>query len=298
MYIAVTGPSAQSEATSMLNTSDADTSHVTFYTSAYDTIWSRDYGPRYVYEGDVRVIADHKYNRARPNDDNLPYVLGQQKGQKVYEMGLNGTQLTHGGGNYHLNATGDSYATRLITQENPSFTESQIQQIYDTYQNNNLTLTNRFPTTVDSTGHIDMWMQIYDDNKVFISDWPNNSGSDQDVICDNTATLMQSRGYQVTRLNAYSIGGVHYTFANMAICNNVVLLPQYNGGPGTTVSNQMLSVVQNAFGAGKTVYQINADGIVGWAGVFHCIVQHVPVHKGLAGANGGLAPTADSARTE
>ncbi len=30
-----------------------------------DTIWIRDYGPRYTYEGDVRVISDHTYNRPR-----------------------------------------------------------------------------------------------------------------------------------------------------------------------------------------------------------------------------------------
>src|SRR5687768_5514292 len=78
----------------------------------------------------------------------------------------------------------------------------------------------------------------------------------------------------------------------MVICNNVVLLPQYNGGPGAAVSSQILAQVQSAFGASKTVYQINADGIVGSAGVFHCIVQHVPAHQGLPGANGGLAPTA------
>jgi agmatine/peptidylarginine deiminase len=194
MYIAVNSAAAQTEAINSLNTQGANMSRVTFFSSAYDTIWSRDYGPRYVYEGDVRVISDHKYNRVRPNDDNLPYVLGQQKAQKVYEMGLNGTQLTHGGGNYHLNATGDAYATRLITQENSWFTEPQIQQIYDTYQNNDLSLTNRFPTNVESTGHIDMWMQSYEDNKVFINDCPLASGSTWEVICVNAATLMQSRG--------------------------------------------------------------------------------------------------------
>ncbi|MBC8108012.1 MAG: agmatine deiminase family protein [Anaerolineae bacterium] len=290
-YIGVTSATVQNSATSTLNGLGVNMSNVSFFTVALNSVWARDYGPRYVYEGNVRVIADHKYNRARPSDDLEPYAVAQLKRQQIYEMGLNGTQLTHGGGNFHLNATGDAYATRLITQENLSFTESQIQLIYQTYQGDNLTLTNRFPTNIDSTGHIDMWMQIYGDKKVFISDWPNNSGSAQDVICDNTATLMQSRGYEVTRLNAYSVGGTHYTFANMVVFNNIVLLPQYNNGPGAAVSNAMFANVQAAVGPGKTVYQINADAMITAAGAFHCIVQHVPMHKGLAGANGGLAPT-------
>src|SRR6185436_4321645 len=96
---------------------------------------------------------------------------------------------------------------------------------------------------------------------------------------------------QVTRLPNYSIGSTHYTFTNMVIFNDIVLLPQYNTGPGATVSNQVLAQVQAAM-PGKTVFQINADNIVGLAGVFHCIEQHIPVHKGLPGPNGGLAPTA------
>jgi hypothetical protein len=178
-----------------------------------------------------------------------------------------------------------------VQNENPSLTATQIQQVWHTYENDNVTITGAFPTSVDSTQHIDMWMQIFDDNKAFISDWPNNPGSAQDVICDNTAALMQSRGYQVTRLPAYSIGGVHYTFTNMVVFNNIAILPQYNNGPGASVSNQALATVQAAM-PGRTVYQLNADQMISAAGAFHCIVQHVPVHKGAAGPNGGLVPTA------
>lgn len=267
--------------------------NMTFFTVNLDSIWARDYGPRYVYEGDVRVITDHRYNRpTRVNDDNQPVVFGQFKQHQYYEIGLNGVTLVHGGGNYHLATDGDAYATQLIVNENPSFTAAQVQQIWSDYQANSVTLTSAFPASVDATQHIDMWMQIYGDKKAFISDWPNNPGSTQDVICDTTASLLQSRGYAVTRIPAYSIGGVHYTFANMVICNNVVILPQYNNGPGATVSSQVFAQVQAAFGAERTVFQLNADSIVTAAGVFHCIVQHVPAHRGAIGRFGGLAPTA------
>jgi agmatine deiminase len=296
MYIGVPNASAQSSATASLNIQGANLANVTFFTVALNSIWARDYGPRYVFEGDagsqVRVIADHDYNRPRPSDDDQPIVFAALKKQQYYEMGINGTTLIHGGGNYHLAADGDAYATSLITDENPSLTAAQVKAVWQTYQGNNTTITGEFPLSVDATGHIDMWMQIYADKKVFISDWPTASGSTQDQICDTTATLMQSRGYEVTRLPAYSIGGTHYTFANMVIVNDVVLLPQYNNGPGATISTQVKNQVQAAFGAGKTVYAINADPIVTSAGVFHCIVQHVPKHRGAAGANGGLAPTA------
>jgi hypothetical protein len=182
-----------------------------------NSVWARDYGPRYVYEGDVRVITDHQYNRPRPQDDLEPIGFASVQAAADLSDRNERHEPDPRGGNFHLDAHGDAYATTLITDENPSFTASQVQQIWNTYEGDNVTLTRRFPTSVDSTGHIDMWMQIYGDHKAFISDWPNNSGSTQDVICDNTAALMQSRGYQVTRLPAYSIGGTHYTYANMVV---------------------------------------------------------------------------------
>ena len=224
VYIGVTSSAMQTSATSILTAAGADLSRVTFFTTPLNSVWARDYGPRYVYEGDVRVIADHKYNRpTRTSDDNQPVVFSQLKKHQYYDMGIGSTQIVHGGGNFHLNGNGDAYATQLITNENPTLTAPQIQGVYTTYQGDALTITQPFPTSVDATQHIDMWMQIYDDDKVFISDWPNNAGSTQDVICDNTAALMQSRGYTVTRIPAYSIGGTHYTYANMVIMNDIVV---------------------------------------------------------------------------
>ncbi|HQY89420.1 MAG TPA: agmatine deiminase family protein, partial [Tepidisphaeraceae bacterium] len=292
MYIGVTSSTVQASAVTKLTAYEANLDNVTFYTTPMNSIWARDYGPRYVYEGDVRVITDHQYNVNRPLDDHIPANFSLLKQQQIYQMGIGNNPLKHGGGNFHLTTNGDAYMTQLVNNNNPSFTSSQIQQLYRDYQNDDVTITGVFPGSVDGTGHIDMWMQIYDDNKVFISDWPNNPGSTQDNICETTATLMASRGYQVTRIPAYSISGVHYTFANMVIFNNVVMLPQYTNGPGATVSAQALATVQAAFGASKTVYGINANSIITAAGAFHCIVQHIPVPHGAAGANGGLAPTA------
>lgn len=311
LYVGVRNSTDQNNAVTSLTSAGANLSNVTFFTLPLNSVWARDYGPRYVYEGDVRVITDHKYNRpTRTSDDVQPLAFANLRKHQYYEIGANGTTLVHGGGNYHLNTHGDAYATELVTdtRENPVLTESQILQTWSQYQNNSTTITDRFwgaftstsnppvdPTPwIDATAHIDMWMQIFGDNEVFISDWPNAQGSHQDQVCEATASLMQSRGYNVTRIPAYSQnGGIHYTYTNMVIFNDIVLLPLYDnaGSPGAAISNQVLAQVQAAM-PGKTVYQIDGDAIVNLAGVFHCIVQHIPVHKGLAGANGGLAPTA------
>ncbi|MBI3759891.1 MAG: agmatine deiminase family protein [Deltaproteobacteria bacterium] len=123
------------------------------------------------------------------------------------------------------------------------------------------------------------------DDKVIISDWPANVGSTQDVICDNAATYMASQGYTVFRTPARSISGVHYTYANMLVCNNLIVVPSYTNSQMTQYNAWALATVQAA-APGKTVVAVSGQAMVSSAGVFHCIAMHVPVHKG------GLNPTA------
>jgi hypothetical protein len=76
-------------------------------------------------------------------------------------------------------------------------------------------------------------------------------------------------------------GGTHYTFTNMVMCNDLVLLPSYTNS--TVVNNnfnqQALATLQSAL-PGKTIVQIPCQAIVTAAGVMHCIVMHMPAHVG------------------
>src|SRR5690606_13515675 len=61
-----------------------------------NSIWTRDYGPFYVADGDGQIaIVDFIYNRPRPADDAIPAALGAHLGIPVYAM-----DLVHTGGNY------------------------------------------------------------------------------------------------------------------------------------------------------------------------------------------------------
>jgi len=188
--------------------------------------------------------------------------------------------LTHGGGNYHVNSVGDGAATRLINNENPQYDEQEIWQIWNDYQNVDTEFHVPFPTSVDYTQHIDMWMQIIGDTEIIISDWPSHSGSTQDTICDDAAAFYQSQGWTVHRTPAYTDGWTHYTFTNMVLCNDLVILPKYSSIP-LSWSNDALAVIQAAMPS-RTVVQIYADTLAYSAGVFHCICMHVPANAGGA----------------
>jgi len=124
-------------------------------------------------------------------------------------------------------------------------------------------------------------MQVVADDKVIISDWPLQSGSTQDQICDAAAVTMAANGFTVYRTPAVATGGTHYTFTNMVMCNDLVLVPAYSNS--TVVNNnfnqQALAVLQSAM-PGKTLVQIPCQAIVTAAGVMHCIVMHMPRHLG------------------
>ncbi|HKQ46669.1 MAG TPA: agmatine deiminase family protein [Phycisphaerae bacterium] len=279
-YVVVDTSGEQSTATSMLTTAGANMSNVQFVIRTTDSVWIRDYGPRYIYHGQCRGIVDHDYNRpTRPNDDAFPSYFSTVKHHAYYEH-----QLVHGGGNYHLDALNRSYATELIWNENPGLSHTQIHDIWQDFQNVDTHIFPPFPTSVDSTQHLDMWMQVIADDKVVISDWPNNVGSTQDVICDNAATYMAGQGYTVYRVPARSLSGVHYTYTNVVLLNDVILLPTYTNATIVSAGHngQALATWQTAM-PGKTIIQVNCQAMVGLAGVMHCIVMHVPIH--LGGAN-------------
>jgi agmatine/peptidylarginine deiminase len=62
--------------------------NVKFVHAPFNSIWVRDYGPNSVYLAGVDSLAfvDWRYNRNRPNDNNVPAAAGNQMNIDVYSM--------------------------------------------------------------------------------------------------------------------------------------------------------------------------------------------------------------------
>jgi len=258
----------------------ADTNRIFPLITDTDTIWIRDYGPRFIYQGQCRAIINHTYNRPRPADNQIPEFFGNEQQHPVYDI-----PLVHGGGNFHLFSepdsalAGEGHATELILDENPSLTESQIVQYWQQYQHLATNIESAFPTYIDSTQHIDMWMIPVSEQNVIISDWPFDSGSTQDQICDQVAADLTSAGKTVFRIPARSVSSTHYTYTNSVICNDLILIPSFTQSQVATHNAEALSTWQAA-APGKTVVQINCEGIISAAGAMHCIAIHYPSFLG------------------
>ena len=277
VYVGVDSGAIQTSATTTLQNAGVDMARVRFFVKRLDTIWIRDYGPRFVYEGGVRVIIDHTYNRPRPYDNAFNDFFAAQMGFANYDI-----PLIHGGGNFHLSGLGDSYATRLIANENPGLTDQDIIGYWQQYQGVDTTLETPFRTSVDSTQHIDMWMIPVADRAIIISDWPLSPGSYEDNICDSVAATLAGQGYTVYRTPAASVGGTHYTYTNAVLCNDLVCVPTFTNATVQQYNAQALAIWQQAC-PGKTVVGIPSQSIITSAGALHCIAMHVP--KAIGGAD-------------
>jgi agmatine/peptidylarginine deiminase len=267
MFIVVSGAAQQGTATTALQNAGADLSQVSFIVAPTNSVWIRDYGPRFIDAAGGRAMVDHVYNRPRPLDDALPAALAQQWNEARYEL-----PLVHGGGNFHLFSNRRAFMTELILAENPGSSAQQVRELYQQYQGLDVTLVTPFPSSFDATQHIDMWVLPVDDDELIVSDYPASVGSPAG-IADAFATAREADGLTVHRTPGWSAGGAHYTYANAVVVNEIVLVCRFNGYPAENAA--ALATFQAAF-EDRTVVSVDCSGIISLAGAIHCIVMHVP----------------------
>lgn len=270
VFLVVTA-AQQSSALATLSGAGVNMARVQFVVAPSNSVWMRDYGPRFVNSAGIRGLIDHVYNRPRPLDDAIPAAVSS-----TFEAPNFAMPLVHGGGNFHLFDDAQAYMTQLVENENPGVSAAQIKTYYRDYQGLDLTITPAFPESFDSTGHIDMWMLPAATRRVIISEYPATGGvySAPRQITEDTAALMTSRGYQVLRTPGWQgkVNGAHYTYANSVVMNAKVLMCRFNGEDARNA--QALAVFQQAFPT-REIVTIDCSAIITSAGAIHCIVMHV-----------------------
>ncbi|MCJ7792121.1 MAG: agmatine deiminase family protein, partial [Dehalococcoidia bacterium] len=258
---------------------------VRFFYYNFDTLWIRDYGPRSVIQNsNTPAIIDHKYNRTRPLDDAYPAFCATSAVpypavEPLYHFGgeTDANSIIHGGGNLLNFSNGDGFSSSLIVGENPTRTQAQIVQSFHDYFNLTQTIFPKLLTTMDSTGHIDMWFMPVGNNKVVIGQFPTSNYPTSRTTTENAATAMAARGYTVYRTPSWSSSGnetgsgTHYTYTNIAIINKKVFVPTYNN---PTNDNAALATYASAM-PGHTIVPLDCSTVISLAGAIHCIMKHV-----------------------
>jgi len=271
-FVIVSGPSQEATCTSTLAGAGADMDRVKFIYYNLNSVWIRDYGPRYTYENGEPAITDHTYNRTtRPLDNAFPAFLSTDDvpfdlDEPLYDLGL-----VHGGGNFHAFSDANAFVSSLALDpyENGSvtYTEQEVKDAFRDVMNVDVTIFTRLPDSVDATGHIDMWLLPVSDTDVIVSEFTGDPGK---TITDDAADALEAMGYTVHRTPAWTNSGTHYTYTNAAIINTRVFVPEYGDSRDATA----LAVFQNAM-PDHEIFQIDCSSIISQAGAIHCVMKHV-----------------------
>ncbi|MFN0149655.1 MAG: agmatine deiminase family protein [bacterium] len=266
-----------------------DTSRVDFIVAANNSIWTRDYGPWFVFDGNGdQVIMDHYYNRpSRPNDNVIPSVLGSLWGIPVVEH-----DLWHTGGNYMTEGHGLSYSTDLVWNENTSMSQSEIAEFIREYYG--VDTYNVLPD-ISTSGihHIDTWGKLLDEETVLIkevapthADYPELEANALTVA---GLTNKYGRPFRVVRVFCPSISSGVAAYTNSLILNDKVLVPLFSRVPWDSLALETYK--QNMPG-----YEVLGFTYSGWLtdDALHCRVMgiadrymlrvdHDPIQSAAAG---------------
>ncbi len=236
LYVVVSAAN-QASAASAFSANGVNMANVRWLNASSDTYWIRDYGPWTIMDSsNSPVIVDFPYNRPRPNDDAVPGAIATSLGIPWYAM-----NITHTGGNIMTDGQGKAMSTQLVLDENPSLSQSQIEQIFATtlgisdYQlypdpNN---------TYID---HIDCWAKLLDIDKVLIrrvpSSHPQFSAIESVVAEWQSKTSALGMPYRIFRVDTPN----NEPYSNSYILNNKIYVPQM----GTTNDAAALQTYQYA----------------------------------------------------
>ncbi len=206
-----------------------DMDQVEFLVQNNDSIWTRDYGPWFIFSGDGELgIVNHTYNRPwRPNDNQIPYYFGLQQGLPVYNH-----SMYHTGGNYMTDGAHTSSSTMLVYNEAASengMTRAEVDALMEEYYG---VETYSVLNYIESGGihHIDTWAKFLDEETVLVKDvWPTHHTYDalnQRAALLASLTASTGRPYRVHRVFCYNFGGGQpASYTNSLILNDHIYVP-------------------------------------------------------------------------
>jgi len=296
-YVVVANQTTANSATSAFIAAGANMSKVVFLIAPNNSVWIRDYGPHFIFQGGALAIVDSHYYPTRSADNFVPTVIAEDRlGMPAFHQGL-----YYSGGNFMAGPNRSGFCTALVNLDNPAsggHNEALIRELHGAFQGiDTLHIVPQLPSTVDGTGHIDMWMYIIDEDTVIISEFIAGSNATAISVTNNAVPYMQSLGFEVFRPQAWNAGGAHYTYANAFRVNNRIFVPCYGtqlAPGGNSAYNardaDALAKWQAAAGPDVQIVPIQCSSIIGASGAIHCIVKQVPRYVDSMPAAHVIAP--------
>jgi len=250
----------------------ANTDNCLFLVAATNSVWTRDYGPWFVFDGNNELgVVNFIYNRPRPDDNDIPIEYAAFDTLDLYGM-----SVEHTGGNYMCDGLGQAASTSLVLDENPSLTQTQIEGYLADFCG--IDAYHILPDPLgDYIEHIDCWGKYLSVDKVMIGRVPATDSryEDFEYVADYFAGLTSSWGTPMQVFRVDTPGTNPQTpYTNCLILNDKVFIPQ----TGHSLDDDAIAAYQAAMPG----YQIIGVSYTDWLNTdaLHCRVHELP-DKGM-----------------
>lgn len=286
----VASASQQSYVQTQYQNNGVDLSHCSFLIAPSDSYWTRDYGPWFIFNGNnEQGVVDFTYNRPqRPNDNAIPGAYANNQGLPLYFM-----SLVTAGGNYMTDGQGIAVSTNLVLNENPGYSQEQINQMVSDYLG-----IQTYHVVSDVNGeyikHIDCWGKYLAPDVILIREVPPSHSQYDEIEAAvdyfESQTSCYETLYHVVRV--YTPNDQPYT--NSLILNNKVFVPmmgnQWDDDAIQSYQNAMPGYEVLGFTALPSEPWVSSDAIhcrvMGITDRYMLYIEHTPLYGNQSNENG------------
>lgn len=260
----VANQSVKNQAISDYQSQGVNMDNASFIIAPTNSIWTRDYGPWYIFDGNNEFgIVDFQYDRPRPQDNAIPSIFANVNSYNYHHMGL-----VHTGGDFMSTGMGIGASTNAVYSVNSGFTHAQVDSIMDLYLG--IEEYHVVPNIHGGLSHIDTWAKFLAPDKIMIREVdPSHQYYD---LAEQAVAYFESQtssyGTPFTVYRVYTPNNEPYT--NSLIMNDRVYVPT----TGSAWDDAAIASYEAAM-PGYTVYGIYYSGW--WStDALHCRVREIP----------------------
>lgn len=269
--IVIARSSDQSYAENTFQSSNVNMDNIEFLNANTDSYWIRDFGPWYIFNGKEPAIVDNRYNRPRPNDDEIPGRFAE-----YWDIEMFGMNVVHTGGNMMEDGRCHGVSDDIVITESASYgiTEDQVYERMKDYLG-----VDPYHVTIDPQGdyiaHVDCWGKYLAPDKILLARVPENHPRypyyEQVVEYFATTNCCWGYPYRIYRVDIPMSGVAPYT--NSLILNKKVLVPL---GSNSQYNEDALNVYREAM-PGYDVIGVENNSWDGWLNTdaLHCRTRGV-----------------------
>ena len=309
------------------------TDNVKFLVGPGNSFWYRDCGPICFYYGDEDSVAmlDFGYYPGRALDDSLPTIISQQMGLPNYQTPIEwegGNCVVDGAGMvmssdalYSNNADrygqitwdGKNVNTINYSQKEP-LSQTQVKSALSALLGQRATYILPAYRYDGGTGHLDLYVDMWDENGFVFSIMPDqySSWTDYQTGAKNIDDLCSYKSFFGREY--YQMGDIPFpstdnggnftsqtqynqqytrTYSNHTFVNKLIIQPCFsavqNGQPTAEWDRANVEALKAAY-PGYTLYPVDVREFDGSGGAIHCITKQIPadnpvriLHKNLHG---------------